>query len=103
MEKKAMPVPNAISFDTEVAPHAPGLYDYAAVAETIDGFDAITDADIARYHEQGFLAIRNAFSPIEIQSALAGLADLVAGLVPEFQNIQFRADVQGRLDSLNFE
>ncbi|MEO6725657.1 MAG: phytanoyl-CoA dioxygenase family protein [Blastocatellia bacterium] len=98
-----MPVPNAISFDSEVPRHAPDLYNYAAIADTIDGFDAITDADILRYHDQGFLAIRNAFSPIEIQSALAGLADLVAGRVPEFQNIQFRADVQGRLDSLNFE
>lgn len=98
-----MPVPNAISFDTEVPLHAPDLYDYAAVAGTIDGFDAITSADIARYHEQGFLAVRNAFSPGEVESALEGLAELIAGRVPEFQNIQFRADVQGRLDSLGDE
>ncbi len=98
-----MPVPNAISFDTEVTPHAPDLYDYADIAETIDSLDSITAADIAQYHEQGFLAVRNAFSSEEIQSALAGLADLVAGRVPEFQNIQFRAGVQNNLDSLNFE
>ncbi len=95
-----MPVPNAISFDTEVAPHAPDLYDYTAIAETIDGFDAITAAAVERYHEQGFLAVRNAFSPDEVQSALDGLAHLIAGNVPEFQNIQFRAGAQGILDSL---
>lgn len=98
-----MPVPNQISFDGEVMPHAPDLYDYAAVAETIDGLDSITDADIARYHEQGFIAVRNAFTPDEVQSALDGLSNLIAGNVPEFQNIQFRADVKDRLDELSFQ
>jgi ectoine hydroxylase-related dioxygenase (phytanoyl-CoA dioxygenase family) len=98
-----MPVPNQISFDAEARPHAPDLYDYAAVAETIDGLDSITEADIARYHEQGFIAVRNAFSPTEVQSGLDGLAELIAGRVPEFQNIQFTAEVRDRLDSLSFE
>jgi ectoine hydroxylase-related dioxygenase (phytanoyl-CoA dioxygenase family) len=98
-----MPVPNQISFDQEVPLHAPDLYDYAAIAETIDGFDAITDADLAHYHERGFLAVRNAFTPAEIQSGLDGLAELIAGRVPEFQNIQFTAEVRDRLDRLSFE
>jgi ectoine hydroxylase-related dioxygenase (phytanoyl-CoA dioxygenase family) len=98
-----MSVPNAISFDNEVAPHAPDLYDYAAVAETIDGLDAITDAEIARYHEQGFITARNAFTPEEVRTALDGLNDLIAGRIPAFKNIQFRADARDRLDSLSFE
>jgi len=98
-----MPVPNQISFDAEVKPHATDLYDYASIAETIDGFDSITDADIARYHEQGFIAVRNAFSPAEVQSGLDGLAELIAGRIPEFQNIQFTAEVRDRLDSLSVE
>jgi phytanoyl-CoA hydroxylase len=98
-----MPVPNQISFDGEVTPHAPDLYDYTAIAETIDGFDAITNADFERYHEDGFLAIRNAFTPGEVQSGLDGLAELIAGLVPEFQNIQFTAEVRDRLAHLSFE
>lgn len=98
-----MPVPNQISFDAEVKPHAADLYDYAAVAKTIDGLDSITEADIARYHEQGFIAVANAFSPAEVQSGLDGLADLIAGRVPEFQNIQFTAEVRDRLDALSFE
>lgn len=98
-----MPVPNQISFDAEVTQHAPDLYDYAAVADTIDGFDSITEADIARYHQQGFIAVRNAFSPAEVQSGLDGLAELIAGKNPAFQNIQFTAEVRDRLDSLSFE
>lgn len=98
-----MSVPNQISFDAEARPHAPDLYDYANIAETIDGFDAVTGDDLARYQEHGFLAIRNAFTPGEVQSGLDGLADLIAGRIPEFQNIQFTAEVRDRLSSLSFE
>lgn len=98
-----MPVPNQISFDAEVKPHAPDLYVYASIAETIDGLDSITDAAIARYHEQGFIAVRNAFSPEEVQSGLDGLAELIAGRIPDFRNVQFTAEVRDRLDALSFE
>ncbi|MGE0128823.1 MAG: phytanoyl-CoA dioxygenase family protein [Blastocatellales bacterium] len=98
-----MPVPNEISYDGEVTLHAPDLYDYSTIAETIDGLEAVTEADIARYHEQGFIAVRNAFTPEEIQIAFDGLNDLIAGRVPEFQNIQFRHDARGNLDGLSFD
>jgi ectoine hydroxylase-related dioxygenase (phytanoyl-CoA dioxygenase family) len=98
-----MPVPNVISFDNEVAPHAPDLYDYAAVAELIEGLDAVSDADIARYHEQGFIAVSNVLTIDEVQSAIDGLNDLIAGRIPEFQNVQFRADARERLDALSSE
>lgn len=98
-----MPVANAVSFDAEVVPYAPELYYYSDIAFTVDGFDAVTDDDLARYNEQGFIAVRNAFSPSEVQSGLDGLAELISGRVPEFQNIQFTAEVRDRLDSLNFE
>ncbi len=98
-----MPVPNAISFDNEVAPHAPELYDYAAVAETIGGLDAITDAEIARYHEQGFIAVRDAFTSEEVRVAFEALNHLIAGRVPEFQNIQFRQEARGKLEGLSLD
>jgi ectoine hydroxylase-related dioxygenase (phytanoyl-CoA dioxygenase family) len=98
-----MPVPNAISFDNEVAPHAADLYDYAAVAETIDGLEAVADEAVLRYHQQGFIAVRNALTGEEVRSALDGLNDLIAGRIPEFQNIQFHHDVRDRLDRLSFD
>lgn len=98
-----MPVPNQISFDIEVPEHAPDLYDYTAIAETIDGLDAITGEHIARYHEKGFLAVENTLTPAEVQTALDALNDLIAGKVPEFQNIQFRGDARDRLHTMSFE
>jgi len=97
-----MSVPNEISYDGAVTPHAAGLYDYAAIAETIDGLDAVTEADIARYHEQGFIAVRGAFTAEEVHGALDGLNDLIAARAPEFQNIQFSHDARDRLDGMSF-
>src|SRR5690242_17823766 len=91
------------SFDDEPGLHAPDLYDYAALAEGLDGLGAIDDAQVARYHREGVLAVHNAFTAQQVQDALDGLTDLIAGKVPEFTNIQFRGDVRDRLDQLTVE
>jgi phytanoyl-CoA hydroxylase len=98
-----MPVPNQISFDIEVPQHAPDLYEFASVAEPLDGLGAVTDRHIAQYHEQGFLAVENALSPAEVRTAIEALSDLIAGRIPTFQNIQFRGDARDRLDAMTFE
>ncbi len=97
-----MAVPNVISFDAEIEPHVSDLYDYEAIAETINGLDAIDDEAVARYQEQGFIAVRNAFTPSEVQAALDSLTDLIEGRIPEFHNIQFNADVRDRLNTLTY-
>lgn len=87
-------------WDTEVPDHAPDLYDYAALAETVEGFDAIDEAALARYQQQGFLAVNNAFTAAEMQSATEGLIDLIAEKNPNFSIIQFHAAVRDRLATL---
>lgn len=91
------------SFDDEPGLHAPELYDFAALAEGVDGLAAIDEAQAARYHELGVLAVHNAFTAAEVQVALDGLTDLIAGKAPEFTNIQFRGDARDRLEQLNLE
>ena len=90
-------------WDDEVPDHAPDLYDYAGLAETLDGLDSIDDEALARYHEQGFLAINNAFTPAEVQDSINGLTDLIAEKNPDFSIIQFHSSVRDRLDSLTLE
>ena len=87
-------------WDNEVPDHAPDLYDYAGLAETYDGLDAIDDEALARYHEQGFIAVNNAFTPAEIEDGINGLIDLIAERNPDFSIIQFHASVRDRLASL---
>lgn len=58
--------------DAEVLPHAPDLYAYQRLADYVASFDAITEADIERYHRQGFLAIEHGFAAAEVAAAGGG-------------------------------
>lgn len=90
-------------FDGEVDPHAEELYDVSSIADGVEGFDAIDESQISRYHEQGYLVIHHAFTTAEVQAAVDGLIYLVAGLNPDFKTIQYRSEVRDRLSSLSLE
>ena len=97
-----------ISAYTPIEMHAPELYAVRQEADGIavgvaGGLDAITDSHIAQYHAQGYLVIHDAFTPNEVQAALAGLAHLIAGGNPAFRGIQFEAAVMDNLDALTAE
>ncbi|MDE0140327.1 MAG: phytanoyl-CoA dioxygenase family protein [Caldilineaceae bacterium] len=67
----------------------PDLYEPTGVVTGVDGFDAVTDAHVAQFHEQGFLIVENAFSAHEVQVALEGLFHLLSGEVEEFNGVQY--------------
>jgi len=55
-----------------------GLYDYsAAISSGIDGFDAVTNADIEQFHALGFLVIHNAIDRAAIELGRAAIRDLI--------------------------
>jgi phytanoyl-CoA hydroxylase len=85
----------------EALPHAPELYAYDRLAEPTASFEAVTAADIARYHGDGFLAIEQGFSVAEIAAASDGLTDLVMGRYPDFSGIQFERSARERLAQLS--
>lgn len=99
MSNEAVPY----EWDDEVPLHAPDLYDYSALADGVNGFAAVDDAALAQYHEQGFLAIHNAFTSDEVSAAIQGLTDLVAGKRPDFHVIQYQTRVRDRLTELTLE
>ncbi len=84
-------------------PYDPQLYRNDHVAEYVETLDAITDADLARYREQGYLAVRRAFTPAQVEAGLAGLLHLIDGGNPAFDGIQFERDAQDRLADLRPE
>ena len=67
----------------------PDLYEPAGVVTGVDGFDAVTNAHVVQFHEQGFLIVENAFSAHEMQVALDGLFHLLSGEVEEFNGVQY--------------
>lgn len=86
--------------DRGTAEPTPDLYRYNTFAEGINGFAAFADEHVARFREQGYLVIHNAFTPAEVQAALDGLLDLIDGKNPDFTGVQFEAAAQGVLDTL---
>ena len=66
-----------------------GLYDPTGIVTGVDGFDAVTDAHVAQFHEQGYLIVENAFRAQEVQIALDGLFHLLSGAVEEFNGVQY--------------
>jgi len=91
----------SFAFDSGSSSETPDLlYQYHALADGVDGYAAVTEAQIDLFHEQGYLVIHNAFSPEEVQSALDGLLALIDGQNPAFTGIQFEAKAREMLSSL---
>jgi len=78
----------------------PSLYTVRNTAQPLHGFDAVDDAAIRLYREQGYIAVEDAFTAAQVDDANAALSDLIAGRVPSFTDIQFEAAVADDLESL---
>lgn len=80
--------------------HAPDLYKPDGLADTLSGLEAIGPAELARYEEDGFLAVEGAFTPEETAAASAGLNHLMSGGNPAFGGLMFENAVRDRFDRL---
>ena len=58
------------------------LYRYDGLADGVTGFDAVTDAEVSRFREQGWLVVHRAFGAGRVRDALDGLLDLLAASRP---------------------
>ena len=73
----------------------PELYKPTGIETGVDGFDAVTAAHVAQFHEQGYLIVENAFTAQEVQVALDGLFHLLSGEVEEFNGVQYERASEG--------
>ena len=85
------------------ADYDPQLYEHHGVETALNGWDALTEEQVARYEEQGFLAIDNAFTPSEVSAALDGMLDVIGGKYPGYKGIQFEAVARELLPTLSPE
>ncbi|MFI5356436.1 MAG: phytanoyl-CoA dioxygenase family protein [Opitutales bacterium] len=90
-------------FDAVAELHAPELYQPAGTGQGVERLEDIGPAEIATYHEQGYLVVRQAFTPAETQDALDGLVDLILGKQPDFTHIWFEGKARDLLPTLNAE
>ena len=84
----------ATATGTQASRPAPeGLYRYDGLAEGVTGFDSVTEREIARFREQGYLVVHDAFTIDRVQDALDGLLDLLAGRSPSFDSVDYESSV----------
>ena len=80
--------------ETQASTPAPdGLYRYDGLAEGVTGFDSVTEREIARFREQGYLVVHEAFTIDRVEDALDGLLDLLAGSSPTFDSVDYESSV----------
>ncbi len=75
---------------------APALYRCDAQAQQVACFADIGPEQLAFFHEQGYLAIAEAFSPDQVADAGDAVYDLIDGKKPEFRGVQLEASAQGQ-------
>ncbi len=98
-----MPPASDPTFDPGSDLHPAELYRPVATGFGVDRLDDIGEREIAFYHEQGYLMVRQAFTPAEIADALQGLLALVAGQRPGFTEIVFEAKARDLLPTLTLD
>ena len=91
--------------ETQASTPAPdGLYRYDGLADGVTGFDSVTEREIARFREQGYLVVHEAFAIDRVEDALDGLLDLLAGSSPTFDSVDYESSVDpATLDGMGAE
>jgi phytanoyl-CoA hydroxylase len=92
--------PTTLWLDDGIKAPTAHLYETSVVAQSVEGFGAITEEHIEFFHDHGYLSVENAFTQAEIDDALAGLLDLIDGANPDFKEIQFEAEARDRLATI---
>lgn len=92
-----------VLFDVVADMHAPELYQPAAVADGVERLDDIGPEQVAFYAEQGYLVVRQAFTPQEVSDAIGGLVDLIMGKRPDFKHVYFEGKAKEILPTLGPE
>ena len=83
--------------------HDPDLYRHDVMAKPVPSLDSIGDAEIAHFHDHGWIAVGRAFADELMVDALAGFEHLASGLHPTFKGIRYEAAVRDRIDELTPE
>lgn len=92
-----------MEFDPGAVIHTPELYHPAEVAASLHGLEAIGPREIARYRDEGFLAVENVFTTTQVGAAVEGLLGLIIGRIPDFKGILFEAKASAILATLSSE
>jgi len=81
--------------DAVITDYPEGLYDFDGLAQSIEGFDGVGDAEIELFFQRGYLAIQHAFSEQEAKGGIDGLLHLLSGDIPDFNGVMYEQAAAG--------
>ncbi len=90
-----------VKFDLVAELHDPALYQPIETGLGVEHLEDIGPAEIAFYHEHGYLIVRQAFTSAEVQAATGGLVDLIMGKRPDFKHVYFEGKARDILPTLS--
>lgn len=90
-----------MTVENPVDEHAPELYRYDTCAEYLDTLNNITDTQIQRFHEQGYLAVKQAVETDKTEAAAQAMWDLIDGIRPGFRAVHVEAKMRAQYASLS--
>jgi phytanoyl-CoA hydroxylase len=77
------------------------LYRFDRVAEVLPSPEAVDDAAVARYAEDGYLAVADLLTPAEVAEARTALDDLIHGRVASYEGLQPEPEFKDVWPTLN--
>jgi phytanoyl-CoA hydroxylase len=79
------------------------LYDAATVVGGVQGFAAVGEAEVAQFHDLGYLVVEDAFTPQEVDDAQQAIVELIDGQREGFRGVQFETAARELLPTLSAE
>lgn len=86
-----------VVIEPQIPAHDPTLYKAAHVAEGVEGFDAVDEAAMKAYDEQGFILIRGGFTAEEVAAARQELADMARSDDPRCAAVYYEGELRRHL------
>lgn len=86
-----------------MAPHDSAVYASEGVAGGVSGWDAVDEAAVERYEEDGFLLVRDAIPREVVEAAVAELQGMREADDPDCQGVYFEGLMRGWLGLSSFD
>ncbi|MAS37407.1 MAG: hypothetical protein CL610_25635 [Anaerolineaceae bacterium] len=92
-----------IVLEPKIDAHDSALYQPDCLASGVDGFENVTDQQLADYDQQGYLLVRGGYSPVEVDLAKRELKAMTLSDSPACEAVYYEGAIRDHLAALATE
>ena len=89
-----------VVLEPEIPDYDPELYRYQTVAKGITDFESVSEEELARFRQRGYLVVHEAFSMARVEAARQELYRLGTSPRPDCESVYFEGAVRQQLPAL---